>query len=96
MSEHFPEDTRVVEAAEATEPAEPADVRSSGWHPVSVGHLVMGLAFLCFVGAWALVQTDVVTGDEIRWLLPIPWLVAGAVGLIAVAISGARRHGVRR
>ena len=68
----------------------------SGWHPVSIGHLVMGLAFLGFVGAWALVQTDVVTGDDIRWLLPIPWLVAGAVGLGAVAISGARRHGVRR
>lgn len=68
----------------------------SGWHPVNISHLVMGLAFLCFVGAWGLVQTDVVTGDQIRWLLPIPWLVAGAVGLGAVAISGARRHGVRR
>ena len=68
----------------------------SGWHPVNVGHLVMGLAFLCFVGAWALVQADVVTGDDIRWLLPIPWLVAGAVGLGVVAFSGARRHGVRR
>jgi hypothetical protein len=68
----------------------------SGRHPVNVGHLVMGLAFLCFVGAWALVQTDVVTGDDIRWLLPLPWLVAGAVGLGAVAISSARRHGVRR
>jgi hypothetical protein len=68
----------------------------SGWHPVNIGHLVMGLAFLCFVGAWGLVQADVVTGDQIRWLLPIPWLVAGAVGLGAIAISGARRHGVRR
>lgn len=68
----------------------------SGWHPVNIGHLVMGLAFLCFVGAWALVQADVVTGDDIRWLLPIPWLVAGAVGLGAVAFSSARRHGVRR
>lgn len=68
----------------------------SGWHPVNIGHLVMGLAFLCFVGAWALVQADVVTGDDIRWLLPIPWLVAGAVGLGAVAFSSAWRHGVRR
>lgn len=68
----------------------------SGRHPVNVGQLVMGLAFLCFVGAWALVQSDVVTGDDIRWLLPIPWLVAGAVGLGAVAVSSARRHGVRR
>jgi hypothetical protein len=68
----------------------------SGWHPVNVGHLVMGLAFLCCVGAWALVQADVVTGDDIRWLLPIPWLVAGAVGLGVAAFTGARRHGVRR
>jgi hypothetical protein len=56
----------------------------------------MGLAFLCCVGAWALVQADVVTGDDIRWLLPIPWLVAGAVGLGVAAFTGARRHGVRR
>jgi hypothetical protein len=85
--------------SEQTDDAETTTVESkvqSGRHPVNVGHLVMGLAFLCFVGAWALVQTDVVTGDDIRWLLPLPWLVAGAVGLGAVAISSARRHGVRR
>lgn len=76
--------------------SEGRELVQSGWHRVSVGHLVMGLAFLCFVGAWALVQADVVTGDEIRWLLPIPWLVAGAVGLVTVAVSSARRHGVRR
>lgn len=68
----------------------------SGWHAVNVGHLVMGLAFLCFVGGWALIQGDVVTGDQIRWLLPVPWLVAGAVGLVAIAISSTRKHGVRR
>lgn len=87
MSDETTEPTPTIGAIEET---------PSGWHPVNVGHLVMGLAFLCFVAAWALVQTDVVTGDDIRWLLPIPWLVAGAVGLGAVAISGARRHGVRR
>lgn len=74
----------------------PADrERISGRHPVNVGHLVMGLAFLCFVGAWALIQTDVVTGEDIRWLLPVPWVVAGAVGLAAIAFSGARRHSGR-
>lgn len=83
-----------------TETAETAVIgakeRESGWHPVNIGHLVMGLAFLCMVGAWALVQGDVVTGDNIRWLLPVPWLVAGAIGLGAAAISSARRHGIRR
>ncbi|MFT4288299.1 hypothetical protein [Nocardioides sp.] len=68
---------------------------TTGRHPVNVGHLVMGLAFLCFVGGWALIEGDLVTGDDIRWLLPIPWLVAGAVGLIAIAISSTRKHGTK-
>ncbi len=45
----------------------------------------MGLAFLGIVGIWALIQTDTVTGDDIRWLMPIPWVVAGVVGLAATA-----------
>jgi hypothetical protein len=61
-------------------------------HPVNIAHLVMGLAFLCIVGGWALVQGDVVAGEDIRWLLPIPWLVAGAVGLTAVAVQAVRRR----
>ena len=32
----------------------------SGRHPINIGHLVMGLAFLGIVGIWALVQTDIV------------------------------------
>ena len=72
------------------------DTRPSGRHQVSIGHLVMGLAFLGIVGIWALVQSDTVTGDDIRWLLPIPWVVAGVVGLVATAITGPRRHAVRQ
>ena len=68
----------------------------SGFHQVSIGHLVMGLAFLGIVGIWALVQSDTVKGDDIRWLLPIPWVVAGVVGLVATAITGPRRHAVRQ
>ncbi len=95
------EDTTVDQTAydaDGSGPVEEPDherVTSSGRHPVSVGHLVMGLAFLCFVGAWALIQTDVVTGEDIRWLLPVPWVVAGAAGLAAVSISGARKHSGR-
>jgi hypothetical protein len=70
--------------------------RAGGRHQVSIGHLVMGIAFLCIVGIWALVQSDTVTGDDIRWLLPIPWVVAGVVGLVATAITGPRRHAVRQ
>ena len=76
-------------------PATPLEPET-GWHPVNIGHLVMGLVFLCAVGAWALVQTDTVTGHDLRWLLPLPWVVGGVVGLTAAAVSGVRRHGVRR
>lgn len=66
-------------------------LRSEGRHRVHVGHLVMGLAFLCLTAGWGLVQADLVTGSDIRWLLPLPWLVAGAVGL-AVATTSSLRH----
>jgi hypothetical protein len=70
--------------------------RPSGRHPVNIGHLVMGIAFLGIVGVWALVQSDTVTGDDIRWLMPIPWVVAGVVGLSATAFTGSRRYAVRQ
>ena len=56
----------------------------------------MGLAFLGIVGVWGLIQTDTVTGDDIRWLMPIPWVLAGVVGLAATAITGSRRYAVRQ
>ena len=68
----------------------------SGRHPVNIGHLVMGLVLLFIVGIWALVQTDVADGDDLRWLLPIPWVVAGAVGLAVTAVTGQRRYAVRQ
>ena len=70
--------------------------RVSGRHQVNIGHLVMGLALLGIVGIWALVQTDTVSGDDIRWLMPIPWVIAGLVGLVATAITGSRRYAVRQ
>ena len=70
--------------------------RVSGRHPVNIGHLVMGLALLGIVGIWALVQGDVVTGDDVRWLMPIPWVVAGIVGLAATAVTGSRRYALRQ
>jgi hypothetical protein len=70
--------------------------RPSGLHQVSIGHLVMGIAFLGIVGVWALVQSDTVTGDDIRWLMPIPWVAAGVAGLVATAVTGSRRYAVRQ
>jgi hypothetical protein len=70
--------------------------RPTGWHRVNIGHLVMGIAFLGIVGVWGLIQSDTVTGDDIHWLLPIPWVVAGLAGLVATAITGPRRYAVRQ
>lgn len=56
---------------------------AAGLHPVNVGHLVMGIAFLGLAGVWALLASGAADAADTRWLLPIPWLVAGAAGLAA-------------
>lgn len=66
-------------------------MNESGRHPVNVGQLVMGLALLGLVTVWALVVSEAVQGTELRWLMPMPWLVAGAVGLLASVVGGRRR-----
>ena len=63
----------------------------SGRHPVNIGHLVMGLAFAGLVTVWAILQADVVELSDARWLLPLPWVVAGAVGLAATALPNRRK-----
>ncbi len=68
---------------------------AAGRHPVNIGHLVMGLAFVAMVGIWSLVVNDVVGNEEINWLLPVPWVFAGLGGLVALAVSGSRRHATR-
>ena len=55
-------------------------------------HLVMGLVFLGIVVVWALVQADLVGGDDVRWLLPVPWVLAGGAGLLATTLSARRRR----
>jgi hypothetical protein len=70
--------------------------RRTGSHPVQVGQLAMGLVFLVAVGVWALIQSKTVTGDDIRWLLPLPWVIGGGIGLVVAAIASVRRHGVGR
>lgn len=68
---------------------------AAGRHPVNIGHLVMGLAFVGLVGIWSLIINDVVGDEEIRWLLPVPWVFAGIGGLVALAVSGGRRYATR-
>ena len=68
------------------------DQLGTGRHPVNIGHLVMGIAFLGLVSIWALIEGDVVAGDDIRWLLPVPWVLAGVAGLVAATRPGRSRH----
>ena len=74
-------------SAYAAEPADRSTTRSwaAGRHPVNVFHLVFGVAFLGMVVNWALIESTTVGTDGLRWLLPIPWVAAGAAGLIAAA-----------
>lgn len=80
-----------TEPTEPTEPTdvladEPTEVRRSwaaGAHSVNVLHLVFGVAFLGLVVNWALIQSGTVGDHGLRWLLPIPWVAAGAAGLVA-------------
>ena len=67
-----------------------APEKDSGFHPVNITHLVMGVAFAGMGLVWALVQGDVVETGELRWLMPIPWIAAGAAGLAATVWPGRR------
>ena len=69
--------------------------RPTGRHPVNIGHLVMGIAFLGLVVVWALIQGDVVDHHDIRWLLPVPWVLAGIAGLLATTLTSRDRWGPR-
>ena len=70
----------------------PAPKAPSGFHSVNVGHLVMGTAFVGLVVVWALVSSDTVELRDAHWLLPLPWLVAGVVGLVATVVRNAGRR----
>ncbi len=79
-----------------THPVDGQGFWAEGRHPVNVGQLVMGLAFLGLAAIWAVLAADAVDGEALRWLLPVPWLVAGAAGLLATTWGAARRRADRR
>jgi hypothetical protein len=60
--------------------------------PVNVTYLVVGLVFLGIVGVWALVSSHVVGTDQLNWLLPLTLVVAGAIGLVAIAARSLTRN----
>lgn len=75
----------------AREPMSPGD---SGRHPANILHLVMGVIFLGVVTIWGLIQAEVASTEDLRWLVPLPWVIAGAAGLLVITLSGRRRNAV--
>jgi hypothetical protein len=94
MNEQMPDSADMSDTAVI--PPLPEEARETtpvgGRHPVNIGHLVMGLAFTGLLVIWALVASDTVTNEDIRWLLPIPWLLGGGIGLVAVLLSQSRNQ----
>ncbi len=89
--ERQPEEPVTDEVATGSEPEATPPAASAGWrHPVDVGHLVMGVAFLLLACVWMLVASEAVEGREVRWLLPVPWIAAGVAGIVA-SVAKARR-----
>lgn len=72
-------------------PDEAAEKPRGGLHPVNIGHLVMGLAFAGLLTVWALYVSGTVPQDDLRWLLPVPWLVGGGAGLVAAVLTQRKR-----
>lgn len=66
-------------------PEEAPRTFAAGVHPVNIGHLVMGVAFVGMLVIWALIESGAAASSDLRWLLPIPWVAAGAAGLVATA-----------
>lgn len=75
---------------------EPRDALAGGRHPVSIGHLVVGVALLGIAVVWALVAGGAVAGSDIRFLLPAPWIIAGVAGLATLIASDRRTLAARR
>lgn len=72
------------------------DDNGTGLHPVNLTHLVLGLVFAGLAGTWAAVTAGWLPVDDLRWILPIPWLLAGSVGLLAATLGARRRERVTR
>ena len=60
---------------------------STARHPVNITQLIFGIGFVAVVAIWGLAVSDAIDPGDARWLLPFPWLLAGAGGLLAWMIS---------
>lgn len=62
-----------------------------GLHELHITHLVMGIAFAGIALVWLLSVLDVVPDADLRLLVPLPFLFAGGLGLLALVLSHRRR-----
>jgi hypothetical protein len=61
-------------------------------HDTDVTSLVFGLIFIGVAGAWALVQSDLLSLPDLSVAGPAVLIVAGVVGLVATITGSARRR----
>ncbi|GGD23693.1 hypothetical protein [Nocardioides daphniae] len=67
-----------------------------GLHPVNLTHLIMGTVLAAFAGIWVAIEVASLPVDDLRWVLPVPWLLAGSAGLLAATLGRRRRERVTR
>jgi hypothetical protein len=67
-------------------------MNTRGTHPLNVSYLVVGLVFLGLATSWALREADVIDLGEVRWLFPLTLVLAGVVGIVAMALKGRTRR----
>ena len=72
--------------------SDPTHTQAPADRSVKIPHLVFGLLFLGIAGVWALVATNVVTGDRLTWLGPAILVGAGVIGLAASLASTRNRR----
>ena len=63
-------------------------MRNSSLH---VGYLVTGLVFVGIATSWALVDSGTIPTDSLRFVLPLVLVIAGGIGLVAMAARGLTR-----
>lgn len=72
---------------------QPDPAPRGGRHPINLTHLIMGIVLATFAGIWVAIEVGSLPVDDLRWVLPLPWLLAGSAGLLAATLG--RRRGER-
>ena len=63
-----------------------------GRHELNVAHLVMGVAFTGIALVWLVGGVGLLPDGDLRLLVPVPFLLAGGLGLLGIVLSSRRRR----